>query len=281
MFLQTDKDTLSLDAADGSQAIMVITSSTNWNITVPEDNDWITINPVTGIGNTSVTITATKNTHTSERTSIITISGSNVDPITVVIVQKGVPSTLQIFDEKMTEIHYNDTLIIPSDSGTVFFSVKNNADDWSIQDNALWLQCIKTNDTLISVSYTENIGCSGRSTDVTVTNTDGKIFKFFIEQGIDTSTCINSVDNKIFAWARLYPNPAEDYVYLEIGDLSVDVLRITIINTTGKIVYINKFPNFPPNGRIFLNIQRLPEGIYFIHIISGNKNKVLKLLKKQ
>ena len=68
--LSVDEYMVSFDANGGSKSLS-ITSNTNW--TVSNSNDWITVNPTSGKGNLSVSLTASNNSSTEKRTGVIVI----------------------------------------------------------------------------------------------------------------------------------------------------------------------------------------------------------------
>ena len=270
-------DTITLDAFSGSQSLLKITSNINWDIS--ENSNWLTITPLSGSGNDSVMITAAENQTTSPRISIVTISGSNVDPIEVVVIQKGATPFLQVFDSNKNEIHNNDTLKVPYDSGSVNITVKTNADNWNFMDDALWLTSTRENDTLLNIIYTENNLCSQRNAAITINNTNGIEVKFIITEGIDTNACASSVNDNTFSRFSLYPNPSHDHVYLKTGCKQFDKLNIILIDNVGQIVLIKTYYDIQPNDLINLDIKYLQEGIYFIRIKNNKGSKMLKFIK--
>jgi len=70
-----------------------ITFSINSNIswTVTDNADWLTISPISGSDNGTITATYTANTLTTQQVATITVSGTGVGPITVTLTQAGAP----------------------------------------------------------------------------------------------------------------------------------------------------------------------------------------------
>jgi hypothetical protein len=73
--LSVDKETLHFEKKGGTMSF-IITSNTNWTISYP---DWCTLSTTSGNGNATITITASENTTTSERTGKLTIKGNGVN----------------------------------------------------------------------------------------------------------------------------------------------------------------------------------------------------------
>ena len=74
---------------------------------------------------------------------------------------------------------------------------------------------------------------------------------------------------------NIYPNPAKDKVTITT-DLSED-MSLMMYDITGKLI-LTKDSTF--NNQTELNISALNSGVYFIHLRSGNKKYVHKLIKE-
>ncbi len=83
-------------------------------------------------------------------------------------------------------------------------------------------------------------------------------------------------DQKITSAIKLYPNPAEDQIFIS-SDLNCS-LTYRIINSCG-IIY--KKGNINDSGIQQIDISNLPKGIYFIEIIGNNNfRSFLKFIKQ-
>jgi len=79
-------DSLFLPAAASSQTTFTITSNIHWEI--HNVNNWLLVSPSSGTGNESITVTAdSANNSKNRRTAKLTIYGSGVDTLSVVITQ--------------------------------------------------------------------------------------------------------------------------------------------------------------------------------------------------
>jgi len=76
--------------APAGSASFTVTSNTSWSVV--SDQTWCTVTP-SGTGNGSITATYTQNVSTSPRTASITVSASGATPVTVTVVQAGVPAS--------------------------------------------------------------------------------------------------------------------------------------------------------------------------------------------
>ena len=73
-------------AAAGGQQTFTISSNTDW--TVNSSDSLITVSPVVGSNNGTVTVTAAENTATTQRTATITVSGTGVTPQSIQVMQE-------------------------------------------------------------------------------------------------------------------------------------------------------------------------------------------------
>ena len=84
-------------------------------------------------------------------------------------------------------------------------------------------------------------------------------------------------------WSTLsnpYPNPASDFVTIDFRIIESSEITFAIYNNTGQLIYeISGYLTSGPNN-ISLDIQSLPEGIYFLNII-GQKNYMSKKFIKR
>ena len=77
-------------AATGGEQTFTITSNTDW--TVDNTSSWLTVSPASGSNDTTVVVTAAANTATTQRTAILTVNGTGVDPVTISITQDAAPN---------------------------------------------------------------------------------------------------------------------------------------------------------------------------------------------
>lgn len=75
-------------------------------------------------------------------------------------------------------------------------------------------------------------------------------------------------ESDVNAMVYLYPNPAKNFVMIELHESIKDINQISLCNTDGKQVYIEKEVKGSKNIR--LPLQNLPNGVYFVKIHSDN-----------
>ena len=92
--MSVDKSSLEFEKDGGNQSF-VITSNTSWTITCP---DWCTLSKKSGNGNATITVTATKNDKTEQRSGQVVISGDGVNDVKINVTQKPADDTPNVPD---------------------------------------------------------------------------------------------------------------------------------------------------------------------------------------
>ena len=77
---------------------------------------------------------------------------------------------------------------------------------------------------------------------------------------------------------NLYPNPTNDKVYIDFGDLSETAYLVEILNINGGVVFKKLIKTIQNNNVEEINISQIPDGIYFIRISNGAYSQVKKLV---
>ena len=83
----------------------------------------------------------------------------------------------------------------------------------------------------------------------------------------DNYVGISENDMKSF---KVFPNPANDIIYIENNNELLDIESVYIVDMFGKVI-LEFYGNETTNSILTLNIETISEGIYFIRILSkGN-----------
>lgn len=82
-------------------------------------------------------------------------------------------------------------------------------------------------------------------------------------------------ENKLLNEVKIYPNPSNNTLTLELGTNSLTNASYQLIDMTGRIVKANTIYQ----NRTFIHVADLTNGIYFINVVNEHGNKVLKLVK--
>ena len=92
-------------------------------------------------------------------------------------------------------------------------------------------------------------------------------FNITIDDSFVTSTLDNKFDNEI----TIYPNPADESLY--ISHKTIDALSIKILDLAGRIL-----SNLSTNRNNMINTSNLDNGVYLVEITSEKKKSVKKIV---
>jgi hypothetical protein len=73
----------------------------------------------------------------------------------------------------------------------------------------------------------------------------------------------------------IFPNPANDYLYLQLNKSAETPIKMDIINSVGELIVQEKINK----DRLFINIEYLPGGVYFLKIHFENFIHSQKIIK--
>ena len=162
---------------------------------------------------------------------------------------------------------------------TLFLTITNVDTSISVDENTL----IANN---INASY-QWIECDDQflpipgATNQTFTPTQNGSYACIINQNgcSDTSSCytistIGIDENYLSSGIKVYPNPANDKLYIDLNTL-ISGGRIEIINTLGKVVLQKEIG---VSKVIELNIDHLKAGEYIVRIINNEKDIFVRQL---
>lgn len=141
------------------------------------------------------------------------------------------------------------------------FSLTANATSATYQ----WIVCPGNTDVAGATNATFNASVDG---DYAVIVTDGNGCE-------DTSACFTilglSTDEMNATTINIYPNPANDFVTLDLPDFALNQL-IQVMDANGRIV----FAQTVNSDQEILNVSELESGIYFISIATGESILISK-----
>ncbi|MEA5458209.1 alpha-amylase family glycosyl hydrolase [Arcicella sp. LKC2W] len=88
---------------------------------------------------------------------------------------------------------------------------------------------------------------------------------------------ILATENEMAEGMKLYPNPSNDFIYIEIPELSKGTFALKINDLAGKALLENEVKG--GQKTYSLDVQKLPKGTYFINAEQGEKRFVKKFVK--
>ncbi len=251
--------TLDIGATEGSTATFNITSNTNW--TILSDQDWLSVSPASGTGDSIITVTAQANPLSTTRTAIVTVSGSGVTSQTVTVTQAAGAATLSILPTTLD--------IGATEGSTATFNITSNT-NWTILSDQDWLSvnpASGTGDSIITVTAQANPSASARTAIVTVsaTGVDSQTITVTQEMGtgiteIETGKC------------AIYPNPFTNGFY--VGN-DHHTMIVSMYDIRGQLIFTRKVL-----GIEFIPTAQLANGIYLIELTNENTIMRIKVIKQ-
>ena len=97
-------------------------------------------------------------------------------------------------------------------------------------------------------------------------------------KGVFISNNINSCDD-YKCLINIYPNPAKEYININLKNLNEEKIHISIINHIGNVVLQKTFRNFEENFNKRFDIRRFSKGVYIVNIFNKSINIREKFLK--
>lgn len=147
----------------------------------------------------------------------------------------------------------NNTLICVGQTATLSVTGASTY-TWSTTENTTDIAVSPTVQTTYSVTGADANGCENTTT---------------ITQDVSICTGIVNLNNSTF---NVYPNPNKGIVNVELSSVS----KLTVTNALGQVVValtVNA-------GKTTLNLNDQPSGVYYLNVVQGSKNQVVKLIKE-
>lgn len=163
---QVSKDYLSVTPnvqllGDGESKDITISANCSWSIT--KDADWITVNPTSGNGNQTITISAGKNTTNADRFAVLSVKGGSLPDRKVTVTQLTASAENPVLSADVSSLNYEKK------GGNKNFSITSNI-NWTITCPE-WCSLSMTSgkgSATVTVSVGENPKAEQRSGQITI-----------------------------------------------------------------------------------------------------------------
>jgi hypothetical protein len=256
--LTVSSNNLEMAAQANSTRSFVIYSNIGWTAT--SDQSWLTLNTNSGSNSASITLTAQANQSTETRSAIVTVSGNNVTPQTILISQDpGIPA-----------LTVSTSLVTIAGDNTATFDIHSNT-DWSITSNQSWLTVSpgsgRGNATL-TLTAEPNVASLSRAASLLITGTGVSPLAVTVLQNMPNG--INEIDESML---YLYPNPSTTDI--TINNVSIGT-TISIYDLEGKVL-ISKTSTSTVEK---IDISMFANGFYTVVLKDNNMIKTLKFIKQ-
>ena len=242
---------------------------------LPSGGTWtITRTP----GGVTITGTGTSRTVTSipSGSYTFTVTGSSgcisVPSASVVIID---PIIFNLNKPDGQPLHDQDTIKSgTTDAGSLVLNVESNY-SWGVNENSLWLSAVKDGNSSIRIAWKENISLLRKNAVVTVTNQFNMAIRINIQQKARTSVFYGQKFENI----SVFPNPAADYIRLDLGEEKFDRLHVRITNIYGNVVLLKEFRDIVPGYIPEIQIHGLPTGQYYLNIGDEKYIRTIRIIK--
>ncbi|RIV25373.1 T9SS C-terminal target domain-containing protein [Fibrisoma montanum] len=106
----------------------------------------------------------------------------------------------------------------------------------------------------------------------------GKTVNFTIQDPVSARV---GVSENTSAKVRLYPNPTTDYISVEVNAGLRQPVTVQLSDLQGRSVYSNSVTTTDVMHREQINIQKQPQGLYLLKVITKGGVETVKVLKAQ
>jgi len=186
-----------------------------------------------------------------------------------------IPVIFNITGTDGTLVHNNDTIKLNSpDAASFSLKIESNF-DWSVNENSLWLSAVKENSTSLRINCLENISLLGKITHVRVTNQLNDAIQFYLQQ----KERVSLLGSDKFKNVKMYPNPANNFIYFQLGEYWYEKILICISSLNGNILELMEFHNLPGNETLQIKVSGLGVGHYFLTIGDGINKRTFRMIK--
>jgi len=163
--------------------------------------------------------------------------------------------------------------------GNIAFDKTSNNNDGTLHGGAMWVNstapvlswlsaipdsgvCLPGSSINVQITYDATIlNIGDYYTTISISSNDPDLPEIIIPVYLnvnDTATYLNNIKSRSII--KLYPNPTESIIYLEIQHSGNESYEVEIINISGKVIY-------QKSGLIEqINLSGFPKGIYFIKV---------------
>ncbi|MDP1799844.1 MAG: T9SS type A sorting domain-containing protein [Bacteroidota bacterium] len=194
------------------------------------------------------------------------------------------------------EIHGTSDATVPYNGNSTFAHIDSVVKKWRVHNNCnvspitYSVPNISTTDNSTAINYLYNGGTNGATVELykvfngshswpgafpVIANTNQdfnasvEIWRFFRQYKLNqfipnVGVQENSLKNNV----KVYPNPATEKLFVE----GVSEVKLKVTDLLGKVIIAESITNT-------IDVSALPTGIYFLSIISGTEQNVVKFIK--
>jgi len=256
--LSVSSNSLEMASQVNSTSSFVIYSNIGWTAT--SDQSWLTLNTNSGSNSATIILTAQANQSTETRNAIVTVSGNNVTPQTILVSQDpGIPALI-----------VSTSSVTITGNNTATFDIHSNT-DWSIMSNQSWLTVSPgsgSGNATLTLTAQSNVASISRAASLLITGTGVSPQVVSVLQNVPNG--INEIDESLL---YIYPNPSTTEI--TVNNISIGT-TISIYDLKGKVL-ISKTST---STAVKIDISMLANGFYTVVLTDNMMTKTLKFIKQ-
>jgi len=256
--LSVSSISLGIGAIEGSTASFNVASNTTWSAS--SDQAWLSLNPSSGTGNGTVTVTSEANLAVNERIVTITVSAYGLVSQTVTVTQLAGAATLSVSTTGLE--------IGAIEGSTASFSVASNT-TWSALSDQTWLMVsptLGTGNGTVTITAGANPLAAVREAIVTITATGAASQMVTVTQSARVGVLANHVEG-----ISVFPNPFSDGFYVcSSGNATI----VSVFDIRGRMIFTRKI-----SGNEFIPSIQFENGIYLLELTNDRVTIKKKLIK--
>jgi hypothetical protein len=256
--LSVSSNSLEMASQVNSTSSFVIYSNIGWTAT--SDQSWLTLNTNSGSNSATIILTAQANQSTETRNAIVTVSGNNVTPQTILVSQDpGIPALI-----------VSTSSVTITGNNTATFDIHSNT-DWSIMSNQSWLTVSPgsgSGNATLTLTAQSNVASISRAASLLITGTGVSPQVVSVLQNVPNG--INEIDESLL---YIYPNPSTTEI--TVNNISIGT-TISIYDLKGKVL-ISKTST---STAVKIDISMLANGFYTVVLKDNMMTKTLKFIKQ-
>ncbi|GEM_PF-6197565 len=188
---------------------------------------------------------------------------------------KSAPYTIEFSTGEIIEDLYYPPIFIPESQGTGFFSVHVGTNTYYHTYNSATLYSEIPSDDKIEMPFSITVpyNYEGPELSVTITNGYGETYQIVLPVYVDCNVSSEPLNET--AAIQVYPNPATDYLQIELPDEN-ETSFVKILNLQGQTVLVQPLQSRTTR----LDISDLATGTYLVRLYYGHRIENVRMEKQ-
>ncbi len=105
--------------------------------------------------------------------------------------------------------------------------------------------------------------------------------KIVDKDGKFTYSPIRSINETIIFAASIYPNPVQNNLSLNFSSYKAEIVQVTIVDNEGKVVAKQQIEAAAGASTQVINVDGLSSGVYYVRLVTPDRESELKFVKER